>query len=357
MVRELATRLSAEAADEGRPIELTGYLVSVRGRRALADALPAGWQARPTPYPARLVHKVWQLVDRPTVCADHDLVHGTNYVVPPGARTRLVTVHDLTAWRFPELVDDHSRRYPDLVDRAVRTGAHVHVVSAHVRDEVIHDLAVPSDRVHHVANGYTAGPAGNAAGGRSRIGRPYLLAVGTIEPRKDHVTLVRALARILADRPDGPDLVLAGPEGWGSDPLDREVAALGLAPRIHRLGWVTAQVKADLLAGAEALVFPSLYEGFGLPVLEAMGAGVPVVATDIGAVSEVAGDAALLVPTGDADRLAEAVLTAVEDGEERSRLIAAGRTRVDRFNWDDSATAMATLYRTLTGSLATLPTA
>ncbi|MEM7271688.1 MAG: glycosyltransferase family 1 protein [Actinomycetota bacterium] len=356
MVRELATRLPAAlAASTGPPVDLGGYVVSVRGRRDLTDALPAGLEPILTPIPARLAHRAWRSLDRPRVCADRDLVHGTNYVVPPGPGARLVTVHDLTAWRYPELVDRHSRHYPALVARAIDCGAHVHVVSDHVRQEVVSDLRVPADRVHLVRNGFTPGPVGDADAGRTQIGRPYVLALGTIEPRKDHVTLVRAIAR-LVDRFDDLVLALVGPPGWGSEQLDREIEALGLSTRVRRLGWVDAGRKADLLAGAELLAFPSRYEGFGLPVLEAMGAGVPVVSTVAGAIPEVAGDAAELVPPGDPDVLAEAVATVLEDEQTRARLVAAGRQRVRQFPWDRSAAALARLYRQLTGERAEVAT-
>ena len=343
MVANLAARLARR--DE---IELTGVLVSWRGRKQLASVLPAGCEASALPLPARLTHLLWSRCNWPTV-SGHDVVHGPNYVVPPGTNgARLVTVHDLTAWRFPDLVDAHSRRYPIHLRRALATGAHVHAVSAFVAEELRSDLGVPADRVHIVRNGFSPGPMGRAPVARTIIGGPYLLAVGTIEPRKDYVTLVRAMESVWRAHPD-LRLVIAGAPGWGTEALDREVERLGVADKIRRMGYVTEAVKADLLAGAELLAYPSVYEGFGFPLLEAMAAGTPVVATNVGAVPETAGRAAVLVEPSDPSALAGALLAVLEDDTLRADLADRGRERSVAFPWERSVGELHGLYRELAG--------
>jgi glycosyltransferase involved in cell wall biosynthesis len=355
MVRAVAERLPEAVCrslhgdgDPSASVELTGYVVSVRGRNELASVIPDGWRPLPLPYPARLAHRLWRSVNVPTV-SGFDLVHGPNYVVPPaGDAARLVTVHDLTAWRFPEMVSAHSQFYPEHLRRAVAGGAHVHAVSHFVANELVDDLGLPAGRVHVAENGYEADLSGkgDAARGRAAVGAPYVLVLGTVEPRKDHVGLVKAMLDVWTRLPE-IKLAIVGPDGWASEALSETIDGLDCRDRIVRLGYVDGHTKRDLLAGAELLAFPSKYEGFGLPILEAMGAGVPVVSTTAGAIPEVAGHAALLVAPGDSTAMAEAIQSIVLDESLRGELVAEGRRNVQRYSWDRSATRLAGIYATL----------
>ncbi len=351
MVKHLAARLPRYPA-----VDLTGLLVSWRGRARLSQVIPPGWAMKPVPLPARVTHGGWRRFDRPKV-KGFDLVHGPNYVVPPAdAAARLVTVHDLTAWRFPELVDHHSRHYPQHLRRAVDEGAHIHAVSSYVADEIEAELGIERDRIHVVRNGFEPVPAGDARRGRSLVGSPYVLAIGTIEPRKDYVSLVKAMAAIWPILPD-LKLVIAGTDGWGRDQLNATIVELGVTDRVRLLGYVSDPVKADLLMGAELLAYPSVYEGFGLPILEAMHAGVPVVSTYAGAIPEVAGRAAVLVEPRDPSALAGALLTVLEDDELRAQLAAAGRRQIVGYSWDRAAEELVATYRLLAGDAAGEPIA
>jgi glycosyltransferase involved in cell wall biosynthesis len=277
-----------------------------------------------------------------------DVVHGTNFVVPPARRAaEVVTVHDLTSVHFPELCTPDVQRYPDLVRRALDRGAWVHAVSRFVADEVVAELGAPAERVRAVPNGGPdPGPAGNAAAGRARAGADrYVLALATVEPRKDHPTLVRAFAsEALAGPLTDVRLVLAGPDGWGAEALADALARSPAADRVTRLGWVDDEARADLLAGAAVLAYPSRYEGFGMPPLEAMAAGTPVVATAVGAVPEVVGDAAVLVRPDDADALAEGLRDVLLDPVRAEELRRRGRDRVTAFSWDRTVDGLVDLY-------------
>jgi len=167
-----------------------------------------------------------------------------------------------------------------------------------------------------------------------------MLAIGTVEPRKGLPDLVAAFDRIADSIPD-VHLKIAGPGGWGEDALDAGIGSARHRDRIHRIGWV--EDRSTLMAGARLLAYPSLYEGFGLPPLEAMSLGVPVVATTAGAIPEVVGDAALLVAPGDGAALAEALLVAATDATARARLIAAGTERVPLFTWERAGRQLADL--------------
>jgi glycosyltransferase involved in cell wall biosynthesis len=327
-------------------IEPVAYAVTWRGRGELGQLVPHGVTPARSPMAARPLRWAWKRWDRPYIewwTDEIDVVHGTNFVAPPTrAAAEVVTVHDLTPMRFPELAHEATLDYEPLIRRALDRGALVHTPSSFVAAEVIEHFGVSADRVHAVAEGVPALPD-VAADEQLTGGAPYILTIGTIEPRKDHRLLVRAFDAI-ADRDADLRLVIAGPDGWGSAALSDAIAAAHHRDRIVRLGYVDDEAKAGLLRGATVFAFPSVYEGFGLPPLEAMRAGVPVVATAAGSLPEVLDDAALLVPAGDVDALAEALAEAVVDDVARARLIEAGRTRVATYSWERCADGLVVVY-------------
>jgi glycosyltransferase involved in cell wall biosynthesis len=328
----------ALAALAARPdVEVRAFAVTWRRRHLLAGELPAGASAVENPMPARPLHLAWRHASVPPVewwTGEVDVVHGTNFVVPPARRAaRVVTVHDLTTVRFPELCDDSTRRYPELVRRAVARGAWVHTPSQHVADEVVELLGAPPARVRAVAHGIRRW-ARREHGNQPPVAHRYVLALGTVEPRKDLPSLVSAFDRVAPGDPD-LRLVIAGPDGWGVDALERAIRSSPVADRVVRL---------DLLARAEVFAYPSVYEGFGLPPLEAMAAGVPVVATSTGALAEVLGDAALLVPVRDPGELACALDTALHHEATRKELVEKGRDRASLYSWEACAEGLTRMY-------------
>jgi glycosyltransferase involved in cell wall biosynthesis len=341
VVSELLTHLAQRSE-----LQITGYAVTWRGRKRLAAALPPNVTAADgsaIPMAARPLHQAWLRSDHPHIdrwIGRHDVVWGPNFVVPPThAPGQLVTIHDLTPVRFPELVTDDARRFPELIRRAIRRGAWVHAVSHFVRDEVVEHFDVDPDRVRVVANAAVPTPPGDPAEGRKLAGGDrYILALGTVEPRKDLPTLVAAFDQLATDDPD-LRLVIAGPDGWGAEALDTALAHVDgdHRQRIARLGWVDDDERVALMRGASVYAYPSIYEGFGMPPLEAMSAGVPVVATRAGALPEVCGDAADLVPVGDAVALAAAIERVLSDESHRDDLVRRGHVVATRYSWPDAA--------------------
>ncbi|MBV9140880.1 MAG: glycosyltransferase family 4 protein [Pseudonocardiales bacterium] len=272
-----------------------------------------------------------------------DAVHAPTPLAPPGPRRGcelVVTVHDTVPWTHPEGL---SRRgvgwHRRMIGRAARRADALVVPTAAVAHDLPRHVPCPA-RVHVVGEGVTAAvtrlPA-DAARIATGLGLPprYVLALGTLEPRKGIETLLGALAT-----PDAPDLpvVLAGQPGWGQVDPAALARRFGLEPaRVHLLGRITDQELAVVLHRAAVLAAPSVAEGFGLPVLEAMAAGVPVVHSDVPALVEVAGGAGVTVARNDAAALAAALRTVLSDPAAAQAMSAAGRRRAAQFSWERTA--------------------
>ena len=337
---ELLTRLA-----QHDNLDLIGYSASWRGRHDVASLAPPGVDVATRPMAAQPLRQVWRRVDWPPITwwtGAVDLVHGPNFVVPPGdGAVELMTVHDLTFVHYPELCKRDVLQFPGLIERALRRGAHVHAVSDFVGREVVDVFGVSDDRVHVVPNGVDPIVPGDARRGRTAAGGDRLiLAVGTIEPRKDYPLLIAAFDEIASTDAE-VRLVIAGQDGWGVAAFDAALQSARHRDRVVRLGFVSDETRADLLAAASVFAYPSRYEGFGLPPLEAMSAGVPVVATRTGALPEVLGDAARFVEPGDRDDLAGALDDLLRGDEE---LVARGRTRASAYSWDACADGVVELY-------------
>jgi glycosyltransferase involved in cell wall biosynthesis len=342
-----ASLVDALAATE--QVDLVVYAVTVRGRGALASVVPASVQPATRAIPARLVQASWRRTSFPRIerwTGPVDVVHGTNFVGPPARAPVVVTVHDLTFAHHPELAAPSHNL--GLIRRALRRGAVIHAVSDHVAAQARELFDVAGDRVVRVYPGVHTAGRGDAARGRARAGADrYVLFLGELNPRKNVPRLVRAFDEVARDDADVA-LVLAGPDGSDTDAVDDAIRRATHGARVRRLGYVSSPDRLDLLAGASTFAFPSLDEGFGHPPLEAMQAGVPVVASDAGSLPEVLGDAALLVPPTDVDALAGAVsdaLGTVADAERVRR----GRARAACFTWDTTARELIDLYARLAG--------
>lgn len=283
-----------------------------------------------------------------------DVFHGMDHVGIPlvGRSCRyVVTVHDVIPLILPETFTPRHRLVVRLALARVRRKADRVVVPSHaVKRDVVRRVGLPEDRVVVTHEGCEPRfrPVRSGAARRdvaARYGLPprYVLAVGTLEPRKNLTTLLEAFARLRRDGEVDADLrlVLAGARGWLEEPIFATVRSLGLEDAVRFTGFVDDDDLPAVYSGAALFAFPSLYEGFGLPLLEAMACGVPVVTSNISSLPEVAGDAAVLVDPRDEQGLAAAIARLLRDEALRGRLREAGLARARQFSWE--ATARRTL--------------
>ena len=331
-------------------VDLVAYALTFRGRHHLTERIPAGVRPAVRPIPARLVRALWLRSDVPRVetwTGPVDVVHAT-FIGPPARCPVVVTIHDLTFVRFPELCTSDTLQYGRLVRRALDRGAIVHATSEFVAQEVRNTFGIDDARITQIPLGVRPSGGGDPQHWQTLAGADrYVVALGTVEPRKNLPVLVRAFDEIAARDPD-LRLVVAGADGWGAEEFRATWDAARHADRVVRLGYVTDTERRDLLAGARVLAYPSIYEGFGLSPLEAMGAGVPVVAARAGALPETLGDAAVLIDPTDVDDLAGALDRVVHDDELRRDLVAKGCRRVEQYRWPQIAPRFVELYKSLT---------
>lgn len=336
---ELARALPAQA----RSGDTVGIIATRRCNAADELGMPVSRLPLPIPALARL----W---DRglPPAPAVAGVVHAPTLLAPPARRRYrlVVTVHDAVPWTHPHTLTPRGVAFHTRIGRRVAAGADLIVTPTEAVAVALRRILSPTAPVVAVHSGVVAATVPpDAAQRRHALGLDpdgYVLFVGTAEPRKGLATLVSALAQ-----PDlaGRSLVVAGPAGWGDVNINDIVDQAGVAGRVRIVGRVDDLDLAAVYDGASALALPSDAEGFGFPVLEAMGHGVPVVTSADPALVEVGGGVARVVPQPTPETLAVALAEVLEPGEERASRVREGRSRASEFTWERTAEQMWRLYR------------
>ncbi|MCW2530249.1 MAG: glycosyltransferase family 1 protein [Pseudonocardiales bacterium] len=343
-VQRLIETLAQRPAD----VDLVATAFTLRGAGELAAHVPPGIRTRTRPVPARLLQQSWQRTAFPPVewlCGPIDVFHGTNYVLPPARRAGgVVNVHDLSFLRFPQTVSMASLRYRELVPRSIRRAAVILALTESMAADICDEYKIAPDRIVVTPPGvdrewFDATPL--TAEERATLGLPrdYIVAVGTLEPRKNLPLLIEAYNRLRREDETTPALVLVGPPGWGP------ALALDTLPAgsVFTTGYLEDKSLRGVVAGARCLAYPSVYEGFGLPPVEALACGVPVVASDLPVTREVLGSAARLVAVGDVDALADALRAAVT-GQSTAAEVETRRAQARRWTWKRCADATIGAY-------------
>lgn len=309
---------------------------------------------RPLPLTERLLTIVWQRLRLPlrveTFVGRADVVHGTDFVLPPTRARTLLSIHDFAYIIHPETAQPELRRYLGrVVPRNVRRATHIHVNSSATQHDLERLLGVARQRstIVYSGSGSDYWPRSDAAVAelKARLGLPnrYLLNVGTVQPRKNIVRLLQAYA-LLRDDAAAVPLVIAGKRGWLAEPIYAAVETYNLQDRIIFLDFVAEADLPTLYSGAAAMVYPSLYEGFGVPIVEAQACGTPVITSNVSCLPEVAGDAALLIDPHDVTALAAAMRRVLSEPQLAAAMREAGRVQAAKFSWHDTGLGILDLY-------------
>lgn len=335
------------------------YVLLSAGKEPDAEPWPANFSLRALPVTDRHLSILWQKLRLPLpvewLTGRLDLFHSPDFVLPPVRKARTVlTIHDLSFLRHPECSSPALLEYlMSAVPRSVARADLILADSQSTQHDLIELMGMDPARIRVVypavddtfARSNQAGVA--AVRARHDIGGPYILSLGTLQPRKNYVRLIEAF-RILKDTSDIPHrLVIGGGPGWLYEPIYETIETLGLQDEVRMLGYVDEGDLPALYTGADVFCFPTLYEGFGIPVLEAMACGTPVVASNTSSLPEAAGDAALLMSPTDTEAMAEALGRAITDTDLREHLIQSGLVQCQRFSWSDSARDLHMAYMDL----------
>jgi glycosyltransferase involved in cell wall biosynthesis len=324
------------------------YTLYVNQRPSSLPSLNQRMELRSIPFPRLWTHvrlSAEVVRRRPEVLFIPAHVVPLGAAVVPRLRT-VVTIHDLGYLHFPQAHTRAQQLHLRLSTAwSTRVADRVIAISRATRDDLVRLARVPPAKIHVVHHGlaqrFTPGDSHRQVTtlAQYRIRTPYFLYVGTIQPRKNLVRLIEAFAQTVQQGGGltGVSLVIAGKRGWRSAPIERRAAELGLADRVQFVGYVADEDLSDLMSGALAFVFPSLYEGFGMPVLEAMACGTPVLTSRTSSLPEVAGDAALLVDPSRIDEIASGLRRLASDSSLRSDLREHGLRRAAQFTWERCA--------------------
>ncbi len=316
-----------------------------------ADLFPEA-EKRVIPFPRLWTHirLAWEIQRHPPA-----VLFVPSHVLPWRTPCRsLVTVHDLGFRAFPQAHPWRQRVYLEWSTRHnVLTATHVLADSRATKQAIIEAYRVPEEKITVAYPGYESDlapvrdPAKLAAvREKYRIPGEYIVFLGRLHPRKNLVRLVEAFALLLRAHPQ-LILVLAGPSGWLTDPLHERVRALGLEDKVLFPGYITPEDKAALLSGARVFAYPSLYEGFGFPALEAQACGTPLLAGNTSSLPEVVGKGGVLVPPQDVQAIFQGLLRLVEDQSLRNEVVAAGYANLRAFSWEATAATVAQVLRRL----------
>jgi glycosyltransferase involved in cell wall biosynthesis len=323
---------------------------------------PAHFTWRGVPVSELTMIRLWHRLHVPLpaewLTGPVDLYHSPDYVLPPLRRAAgIVTIHDLSFLRVPACAEPKLRTFLIAeVPKAVRRAAHVLADSESTRRDVIELLAVPPEKVSVVPAGVglefrRVKDEGRLTAVRIRYGLPqhFILSVGKLEPRKNFVRLIQAYALLRRRRAPPHHLVIVGERGWLYEETLREPDRQGVAGWVHFPGFVADEDLPAVYSLADAFAFPSLYEGFGIPPLEALACGVPTVVADNSSLPEVVGEAALRVPAEDVMALAEALDRLLRDEAWRERTRSAGPAQAGQFTWEMAAEKLLVAYQRALG--------
>lgn len=346
---ELAKRMK-----NGNELDFVGNVFNFLGRNDNTGALaeiefPIRVQ-KSMPYGA--YRRIWHTVpfSYNALFPAADLNVFFNFIVPPHVKGKVVTViYDMTYLRFPETMNESNlRRIRRDIDYSVARSDKIVTISEFSKSEIHKLLQVPQEKIGVVYSApsiMTGISDFQMVQERLKVQKPYLLYVGTIEPRKNLIRLIQAFDWLKKEKQIPHQLILAGGGGWKTEEIHQAAEAAQFAREIQFTGYLSSEEKNALYQNADALVFPSLYEGFGMPPLEAMLFECPVICSDVASLPEIVGEAAELVDSLDVQAIADGIWHVLSDINYRNSLIAKGVQRAAQFSWDRSAEKIIQIYK------------
>lgn len=352
---ELTKRLRSENG-----LEFAGNVFNFLGRNDNTDALSGiGMPIRvQKSMPYGVYRRIWHTVpfSYNTLFPAADLNVFFNFIVPPRVKGKVITViYDMTYLRFPGTMNESNlRRIRKDISYSVARSDKIVTISEFSKSEIHELLHVPEEKIEVV---YSAPSVTSKAADfqmvqeRLNIRKPYLLYVGTIEPRKNLIRLIQSFDWLKKEKQIPHQLILAGGGGWKTEEIHQAAEAVQFAGEIRFTGYLSSEEKNVLYQNADAMAFPSLYEGFGMPPLEAMLFGCPVICSDTASLPEIVGEAAELVDPLDVQAIADGIWHVLSDRSYRSSLIKTGMQQALRFSWDRSAEKMIQIYKETLGGI------
>ncbi|RCJ39279.1 glycosyl transferase family 1 [Nostoc punctiforme NIES-2108] len=326
------------------------------------ESLKHSFQEHLLPLPVRISDLLLALDFKPSLFyfekyfGSPDILHGTNYSVYPCQNSlNVMNIYDLTFIKYPNYIDSVVKTYTEKVKRCLQWTDLVLTISESSKKDIIKYLQVDPKKVYvtPLASRYYPNYLSEEIAQRLEkeanydFSKPYLLFVSTIEPRKNINTIITAFNFLKEKYKMEHQLILIGKKGWNYEPIFAAIENSPWANQIHHLNYLSNELVALFYSKADVFVYPSHYEGFGLPVLEAMTLGVPVISSNTSSIPEVTGDAAILVDPNNPIQLGEAILKVISDSQLRQELINKGKARAKLFSWERTAKETLNAYRTL----------
>jgi glycosyltransferase involved in cell wall biosynthesis len=353
---EELTQMAAESSIELNPVLQISFKSALRGNFSPPDSVKPYANLKFVPIPIKVTNFLIRypklflpLFERSFGLTD--IFHGTNYTVFPFRKSRQVmTIYDVTFIRYPQYSNTIVQGYADRVRRCLQWTDLVLTISESSKRDIVQYLGFDADRivVTPLASRYGIGYQKTVPGFKGYdLNRPFILFVSTIEPRKNLIGLIEAFDRLKRTQKIEHDLVLVGQKGWLYEPIFERIAQSPYRDNIYHLDYLPDDIVAEFYRRADVFVYPSHYEGFGLPVLEAMTLGAPVVCSNSSSLPEVAGDAAIMIDAGDEIAIADGMMQVIGDRTLRQALIQRGTDRATQFSWRYTAEKTLNAYRLL----------
>lgn len=354
---ELSKRLQHD-----RSIELIGDVFNFINRNDLTEDLRELEFNKEvcTLFPYGIYRRIWHYIPiqyHYLFKREVDLTHFFNFIVPPHIKGKVITtIYDLTFEFFPETMDKRNlKRLKQDIEYSIERADHIITISECSKRDMVRVLGIEESKIDIIYPGvdfkkfHTKPTIEKQQEVREKYGLPdvYLLYMGTLEPRKNIPTIVEAFAKIKKSTNKDIQkikLVIAGKKGWLFESIFKKVEELGLESEVIFTDYVKEEDKVALYSGAKVFVFPSLYEGFGIPLVEAMAAGVPVITSNTSSLPEVVGEAGILVEPMDSHQMAAQIKHLIEEDSYYIDLVEKGFIQAKKFNWDDSAKKLRQVY-------------